>query len=89
MSAILNLQLSFRFCLCGYGAKFLCDWITDVDETRCHKPICEKHAKQVGLNKHLCPFHQKLYESWKRRHPEKVMTVEVGMQASLFEGAQI
>jgi len=80
---ILNLRSSFEFCLCGYGAKFRCDWNKSAD-AKCRKPICEKHAKAVGPDKHLCPFHQLQYDSWKRRHPDKVLKVEVGVQESLF-----
>lgn len=86
MSAILDLRYSFEFCLCGYGAKFHCDWHV-AEDRNCNKPLCLKHAKEVGPDKHLCPFHQVQYESWKRRHPEKVAAVESGMQVSLFEGA--
>jgi hypothetical protein len=87
MSVILNLQTSFRFCLCGYGAKFECDWHLSSDRN-CGKPICDKHAKEVGKNKHLCPFHTLQYETWKRKHPEKVGVVELGVQPNLFEGAE-
>jgi hypothetical protein len=83
---ILNLQTSFSFCLCGHGARFRCDWKKS-DDALCRKPLCEKHAKEVASGKHLCPFHQLQYESWKRRHPEKVAGVETGIQSSLFEGA--
>lgn len=85
MSAILSLRYSFEFCLCGYGAKFHCDWKTH--SGTCDKPLCEKHAKAVGPDKHLCPFHQLQYDSWKRRHPEKVLMVESGVQESLFQEA--
>lgn len=85
MSAILNLRSSFEFCLCGHGAKFRCDWIVTSDVVaRCGKSICEKHALEVGLDKHLCPFHQQLYESWKRRNPGRVREIESGKQESLF-----
>lgn len=86
MSAILALRYSFVFCLCGYSAKFCCDWKTELG--KCAKLVCDKHATKVGADKHLCPFHKLQYESWKRRHPEKVAAVESGTQASLFEGAQ-
>lgn len=88
MSYILDLRYSFEFCLCGHGAKFHCDWKKSADEL-CDKPICQKHAKEVGPDKHLCPFHQLQYQSWKRKHPEKVGAVEVGVQESLFDGAQV
>jgi hypothetical protein len=75
-----------KWCLCGYQAVFLCDWkAPEKSSGTCDKPICAKHAKEVSPGKHLCPFHQVQYESWKRRHPEKVATVEVGVQTNLFE----
>ena len=86
MSVIPNLRYSFTFCLCGHGARFTCDWFKLAEE-RCGKPLCDKHAKPVGEVKHLCPFHQLQYESWKRRHPEKVAVIEVGVQERLFQEA--
>jgi hypothetical protein len=86
VSFIQKLATAFRFCLCGYGAKFTCDWKVSADRM-CDKPICDKHAKQVAPGKHLCPFHQVQYDSWKRKHPEKVTSVEVGIQESLFQEA--
>jgi hypothetical protein len=84
VSYILDLRYSFEFCLCGYGAKFHCDWKQSADELCC-KPICAKHAKEVAPGKHLCPFHQLQYATWKRRHPDKILVVEVGVQSNLFQ----
>lgn len=75
-----------EFCMCGRQGDFLCDWkVPDRKSGTCDKPICSKHAKKVGPEKHLCPFHQLQYETWKRKHPEKVAAVEVGVQESLFD----
>jgi hypothetical protein len=87
VSFINDLRYSFEFCLCGYAARFHCDW--KKDSGLCAKPICAKHAKEVAPGKHLCPFHQHQYDSWKRRHPEKVVAVEVGVQQSLFEVSNV
>jgi hypothetical protein len=77
-----------KFCLCGRQGTFLCDWKIGENKSgvsTCDKPICAKHAKEVVSGKHLCPFHQHQYESWKRRNPGKVVAVESGVQQSLFE----
>jgi len=74
-----------QFCLCGYQAVFLCDWKVSANKSgTCDKPLCAKHAKEVAVGKHLCPFHQHQYESWKRRHPDRVVVAESGLQQSLF-----
>lgn len=33
-----------------------CDWIVEGGKT-CDRPICDRHADQVGPNKHWCPAH--------------------------------
>lgn len=77
-----------QFCMCGREGVFLCDWkVSDHKSGTCDKPICAKHAKEVAPGKHLCPFHQLQYDTWKRRHPEKVSAVEVGVQEGLFQEA--
>lgn len=56
-----------RFCSCGRNAPFLCDWkIPGKRSETCDRPICAIHGKQVGPEKHLCPEHQKAWDSWKR-----------------------
>jgi len=73
-----------KFCLCGHKAIVLCDWkVAERKSGTCDKPLCLKHAKEVAAGKHLCPFHQLQYDSWKRRHPEKTIAVEV--QQQLFQ----
>ena len=77
-----------EFCMCGRVASFLCDWkVRERKSGTCDKPICSSHAKQVAPGKHLCPFHQHQYDSWKRRHPERVEAAEKGLQQSLFSEA--
>jgi hypothetical protein len=63
-----------KFCACGHAADLLCDWkVKEKKSGTCDAPICPKHAKQVGPDKHLCPLHQKAYESWLRQHPGAVL----------------
>jgi hypothetical protein len=38
----------------------------------CDGPICKNCALEVAPDKHLCRFHQKAYEQWKKQHPEKL-----------------
>jgi hypothetical protein len=59
-----------KFCGCGLQAVALCDWkIPSRDSGTCDKPMCARHAKQVGRGKHLCPEHQLAWDAWQRRHP--------------------
>ena len=65
-----------KYCDCGHVAPFLCDWKMPANESgTCDKPICAKHAEQVGENKHLCLFHSRAWADWKRRHPDRVPVV--------------
>ena len=69
-----------KFCRCGRPADFLCDWkVPDRKSGTCDAPVCKEHAKQVAPNKHLCEWHQKAYEIWRKKKgiPE---------QAELFAG---
>lgn len=59
-----------KYCICGRPADFVCDW--KYGEKTCDWPVCAKCALEVAPDRHLCKFHQKAYEQWKRRHPEKV-----------------
>jgi hypothetical protein len=77
-----------KFCACGRPAKFECDWKVSKDVRKsgtCDAPICAQHAKEVAPGKHLCPLHQKHYDGWKARHPEKV--IPGAEQRGLFEEA--
>lgn len=69
-----------RYCDCSRPADFLCDWkMPDKKSGTCDGAICNKCALEVASDKHLCKFHQKAYEQWKRRHPEKVVQQPVQM----------
>lgn len=62
------------YCACGHNAPFLCDWkVKGKRSGTCDLPICEKHALQVGPDKHLCPLHQKAYQEWKKAHPGAIL----------------
>jgi hypothetical protein len=63
-----------KYCECGRPADFACDWRMPAKKSgTCDGPICKRCALQVAADKHLCRFHQKAYEQWKRRHPEKIV----------------
>lgn len=70
-----GLQGDKTFCgVCGRIAYLLCDWkVRGPGRGTCDLPICEKHALQVGPDKHLCPLHQKAYADWQRRHPGVIL----------------
>jgi hypothetical protein len=43
---------------CGVRhASKLCDWPLGAGKT-CDKPLCERHAVEVGPDRHYCPDHQ-------------------------------
>jgi hypothetical protein len=63
-----------KYCACGRPCEFECDWkIRAKKSGTCDLPICEKHALQVGPDKHLCPLHQKAYADWLKRHPGAIL----------------
>lgn len=77
-----------QFCACGRPCDFLCDWKVSAKKSgTCDAPICFTHAKQVAPDKHLCPLHQRMYDDWKRRHPNSIGSVNAPEQKTLFEGA--
>lgn len=46
---------AMQLCLAPSG--FQCDW--DIGKGRtCDRHVCERHAHQVGKNKHYCPAHR-------------------------------
>ena len=72
-----------KFCACGRAAQFLCDWkVPSRKSGTCDAPICTYHAKQVAPGKHLCPLHQKHYDDWKKRNPDRKFSAEE--QLALF-----
>lgn len=72
-----------KYCPCGHEADLVCDWKTIASKSgTCDYPICGKHGQKVGPDKHLCPFHQKAYSQWKRRHP--AVAGEAAKQMSLL-----
>lgn len=77
-----------QFCACGRECEFLCDWKVSAKKSgTCDAPICRQHAKQVAPEKHLCPLHQRMYDDWKKRHPDSIGSANVPEQPTLFEGA--
>jgi hypothetical protein len=71
-----------KYCACGHGAAFLCDWkVPGRKSGTCDAPICTRHAKQVAPGKHLCPLHQHQWDDWQRKHP----STTVVQQKTLFE----
>jgi hypothetical protein len=83
---VCGLRAFRKFCACGRQADFLCDWKVSARKSgTCDNPICSRHSRQVAPMKHLCPEHQKQFDAWKLRHPERRFTVE--QQRSLFEEA--
>lgn len=47
---------------CGRMSAYLCDGPNRCDPRdgpTCDMPLCERHAKEVGKNRHLCPDCQK------------------------------
>jgi hypothetical protein len=78
-----GLSIFNKFCECGRPAQFLCDWKVAAHKTgTCDNPICEHHAKEVGLCKRLCPEHQLEYDRWKARRK-----FTASQQRNLFEEA--
>jgi hypothetical protein len=74
-----------QYCACGRPCDFLCDWkVREKKSGTCDAPICAKHATQVGPDKHLCPQHQKAWESWQKRHPGFIAPPDYA-QMSLLE----
>jgi hypothetical protein len=43
-----------RACICV--ADFLCDYPMGEGKT-CDAPMCRKHAREVGPDRHYCPWH--------------------------------
>ena len=80
---VCGLRAFKKFCACGRHADFLCDWKVPARKSgTCDAPICSHHAKQVAPGKHLCPLHQKHYEDWKARNPDRKFSAEE--QLALF-----
>jgi len=76
-----------KYCACGRVAPLLCDWkVKEKRSATCDQPICEKHAMQVGPDKHLCPQHQKAYAEWQKRHPGAILPPDY-QQLSLLADA--
>jgi hypothetical protein len=62
--------------VCGETGALLCDWIlakgTPYSPGRtCDRRICDKHAQQVGPDKHLCPEHQAAYAQWQAQRAQR------------------
>jgi hypothetical protein len=83
-----------RYCACGRASEFLCDWkVAGNKSGTCDKPVCPQHALQVAPDRHLCPEHQRAFESWKHRHPgvdvnELRRQTVAAEQPNLFEEAK-
>lgn len=46
--------------ICLAPSAFLCDGPGEGRRT-CDRPLCEAHARQIGVNRHLCPAHHVLH----------------------------
>lgn len=47
-----------RCAFCGAWSTKLCDWPAGPGKT-CDRPLCDKHAVNVGPNRDWCPNHPK------------------------------
>lgn len=50
-----QLQLDGKLVVCAYPSEFLCDGPRRDARGTCDRPLCVRHATQVGPNSHLCP----------------------------------
>jgi len=48
---------------CGFESDYLCDYPVGNNKT-CDALLCEKHAKEVGVNIHYCPGHYKEHQDF-------------------------
>jgi hypothetical protein len=47
---------------CGAPAGFQCDYPMGARKT-CDVHLCARHAREVGPDQHLCPYHYQLQEN--------------------------
>ena len=57
---------------CGCMSGFLCDHELSDGKT-CDAPLCDVHARLVGMNRHLCPRH---FEEHRARQRDLFNTVK-------------
>jgi hypothetical protein len=50
-----QLLLDGKLALCAYPSEFLCDGPRHDARGTCDRPLCPRHATQVGPDSHLCP----------------------------------
>ncbi|WP_137860736.1 hypothetical protein [uncultured Variovorax sp.] len=50
-----QLLLDGQLVLCAYPSEFLCDGPRQDAHGTCDRPLCPRHATQVGPDSHLCP----------------------------------
>jgi len=68
-----------RFCKLR-PAEFLCDWkLIGACGRTCDAGMCAECAVSPAENKHLCPFHARAWESWKRAHPEHPAVAQMSL----------
>lgn len=48
---------------CGWVSGFQCDWKFPGGRT-CDRHLCTHHAREVALDKHLCPEHELAALAW-------------------------
>ena len=57
-----NLDLGPTCHDCGYVSDYLCDYPVGYGKT-CDRPMCEKHAHEIGPDLHYCQAH---FAEWKK-----------------------
>jgi hypothetical protein len=45
---------------CGAVGDNLCDWPMGRGKT-CDLPLCDDHAREIGMDRHLCPVHHPMW----------------------------
>ena len=45
---------------CEHAGDFLCDWPMGRGKT-CDLPLCTRHAREIGEDRHLCPIHHPMF----------------------------
>jgi hypothetical protein len=45
---------------CGAVGDNLCDWPMGRGKT-CDLPLCDEHAREIGMDRHLCPVHHPMW----------------------------
>lgn len=51
---------------CSGVGDYLCDYPVGDDKT-CDRPMCDRHAREVGQNMHYCVTHKRMWDEYKQR----------------------